>query len=267
MIPPPDSPLSIEAIRAHLTTRTIGVTISVHGEVDSTNRVAADLWSHGAPNGTIVIAESQTKGRGRLGRRWISPPGVNLYLSIVLTHITPSASSWIPLTGAVAVARAINGLTKLQTKLKWPNDVLIADRKIAGVLAETLGHSDGDNAIVVGMGLNVNMSPDHIPEELRPIATSILIETGRPADRVALLGGLCSTFETLFHDLDHHRTAIMQAYRELCVTLGKQVRVEMTGRECAEGTAEDIAPDGALRLRGSDGKMLEIRAGDVVHLG
>jgi BirA family transcriptional regulator, biotin operon repressor / biotin---[acetyl-CoA-carboxylase] ligase len=273
MIPQPDAPLSLETIRAHLKTREIGTPLSIHDEIDSTNRLLADLARTGASHGTVVVAESQTAGRGRLGRSWISPRGVNLYASILLTPTqAPPAISWIPLLAAMTVVRTITGLTGLHVTVKWPNDVLVSrdgeGRKLAGILVEAIGNGQpGRRGVVVGIGINVNMPPEAFPEDLRSSATSLLIETGHPVARAPLLAALLGELERLYDQLcDQGTSGIAAAYETICVTLGKRVRVELAGSGQVEGTAEGLAPDGALRLRTGEGKILEIRAGDVVHL-
>jgi len=267
------SPLSLETIRAHLKTRAIGATLSVHEEVDSTNRLLADLARAGAPHGTVVVAESQTAGRGRLGRPWVSPRGVNLYASILLTPATASSAlAWIPLLAAVAVVRALKPLTGLSLKVKWPNDVLVPQdgggRKLAGILVEAISSGQaGERAVVVGIGINVNMPAEAFPEDLRSSATSLLIETRHLIDRAPLLAALLGELERLYDQLrDQGAGGIAAAYEAMCATVGKPVRIELAGSGQVEGTAEGLAPDGALRLRTREGKILEIRAGDVVHL-
>jgi len=271
--PPFESPLSLKTIRAHLHTREIGATLSVHDEVDSTNRILTDRARAGAPHGAVVVAESQTAGRGRLGRPWVSPHGVNLYASILLTPTNASnAITWIPLLAAVAVVRAITTLTGLSLTVKWPNDVLVprggVDRKLAGILVDAISSGQaGSKAVVVGIGINVNMPAEAFPEALRASATSLVIETGHPIARAPLLAALLGETERLDDQLRNHGTSgIAAAYEAMCATIGKQVRIEMAGSRLIEGTAEGLAPDGALRLRTREGKLLEIRAGDVVHL-
>lgn len=273
MRPPPGQPLTTEAIRSCLSTRIIGAVLHVHDEVDSTNHLAADLALAGAPDGTVVVADAQTKGRGRLGRPWVSPAGMNLYTSILLTRAQNSRfMTWIPLMAAIAVVRAILHTTGALLRIKWPNDVLAyrdgRSRKLAGILAETAGSRPGTHrAVVVGIGINVNMPIEAFPDDLQPIATSLLIETGRHIDRIPLLARLLLEMEQLYESLLEQETdGLTTAYHELCDTLGRQVRIELVGGGHAEGTAEAIAEDGALRLRTNTGTILEIRAGDVVHL-
>jgi BirA family biotin operon repressor/biotin-[acetyl-CoA-carboxylase] ligase len=270
---PPETPLSVEGIRGHLTTHTIGAALHVHDEVDSTNRLAAEMAQAGAPDGTVVIAEAQTRGRGRLGRHWLSPRGLNVYLSVILTRLqSPELLAWTPLMAGIAVVRAIKRVTGLAARLKWPNDVVSPrdgpSRKLAGILSEVAedGPSRGP-AIVVGIGINVNMPMEAFPEDLRPTATSLLVETGGRVDRSQLLAALLFETEGLYeHLLMHGPADLRAAYHDLSDTLGKQVRIELAGRGHLEGTAEAIAADGALRLRARNGTVLEIRAGDVVHL-
>ncbi len=273
MTPPSNPPLSLETIRAHLSTRELGAALSLHVEVDSTNHILADLARAGTAHGTVVVAESQTAGRGRLGRPWVSPRGLNLYVSILLTAAYASrAITWIPLLAAVAVVRAIKAMTGLSLTVKWPNDVLVPrdgeERKLAGILVEAIGHGQaGAKAVVVGIGINVNMPPEAFPEDLRASATSLLIETGRPFERAPLLAALLGELEYLYDRLrDQGADGIAADYAALCATLGQQVRVELVGGGRMDGTAEGLASDGALRLRTGEGKILEIRAGDVVHL-
>jgi len=269
----PSDPLSLDAIRPHLATRVIGKTLHLHDQVDSTNRVLAALAHEGASDGTVVVAESQTAGRGRLGRTWLSPRGLNLYVSILLARALPAETvTWTPMLAAEAVLRAVRALTTLNVRLKWPNDVLAirngVGRKLAGILVDAIGTGAGSRrAMVVGIGLNVNMPAAAFPEELRATATSLLIETGSSVDRGQLLAALLDELERLYdHACTHGPGDIAAAYQAACDTIGKPVQVELIGSQQIEGTAEALAPDGALRLRTKSGKVLEIRAGNVVHL-
>ena len=258
--------LSCESIRHRLTTRTIGMNLVVESEVDSTNRATTALAASGAPHGTVMVAEMQTQGRGRLGRAWISPPGVNLYFSILLHRRAALPSlTWLPLFAGLAVVRAVENVSGLICRLKWPNDVIV-DRthpplKLAGVLAEAT-----EGAVVIGIGVNVNMASDVLPPHLHGIATSILLETGRSVDRGELLARILGEAEALYDMADRPLDEKMLAYRKACSTMGKVVQVSLVGGKEFEGCAEAIASDGALCLRRSDGALLEIRAGDVVHL-
>jgi BirA family transcriptional regulator, biotin operon repressor / biotin---[acetyl-CoA-carboxylase] ligase len=261
----PGASLSLESIRQRLKTRTIGSHLVFHAEVDSTNRAAMALAESTTTHGTVVVADAQTQGRGRLGRTWLSPPGMNLYFSIVLRRSsTLSTITWLPLLISLAVLRGVNQVSGLSSQLKWPNDVIIERtppaRKLAGVLAEATDH-----AVVIGVGVNVNMAPDAFPSPLQPIATSILMETGHWMDRTELLAQILWETEQLC-DPAVHSLKGMEGYRKACSTLGKAVQVTVTGGDDVEGFAAAIASDGALCVRKPDGSIIEIRAGDVVHL-
>jgi BirA family biotin operon repressor/biotin-[acetyl-CoA-carboxylase] ligase len=258
--------LSLESVRRRLTTRTFGAHLVVHEQVDSTNRVATTLAQQGAPHGTVVVAESQTHGRGRMGRPWVSPAGLNLYVSILIhDQSVDRVVTWLPLVAALAVRRSINEVTDLVTTLKWPNDVMSSRtgsvRKLAGVLAETT-----ERGMVIGIGLNVNMSLADFSTDLRMTASSLLIELGQPVDRALLLAKTLGELEDLCEALVRNPQKVMSEYRDACDTLGKWVRVELNTQTPLEGYAERIANDGALCLRTSDSQVSEIRAGDVVHL-
>jgi BirA family transcriptional regulator, biotin operon repressor / biotin---[acetyl-CoA-carboxylase] ligase len=259
-------PLSLESVRRRLTTRTFGAHLVVQDQVDSTNRLATTLAQQGARHGTVVVAESQTHGRGRLGRPWVSPAGRNLYVSILIQDgSVGSLATWLPLIAALAVRRSVNEVTGLMTSLKWPNDVMSSRtgtvRKVAGVLAEST-----ERGMVIGIGLNVNMALADFPDDLRSTASSLLIELGQPADRTVLLAKLLGSFEELYEALAHHPQKVMVEYRGACDTLRKRVRVELTGQPPLEGYAETIANDGALCVKTAGGQICEVRAGDVVHL-
>lgn len=261
-----NAPLTHESIQRRLTTRVIGAHLVAYNEVDSTNRAASVLASNRAAHGTVVVAETQTQGRGRLGRVWFSPPGVNLYFSILLhPPPPPGTTTWLPLCTALAVVRAINHVAGLTCRLKWPNDIIVDQThpplKLAGVLAEA-----AESQVVVGIGVNVNMVSDAMPLELRSIATSILMETGRWVDRVDLLAHILEEVERIYDTGHGSLDESMSAYRDACSTLGKPIQVTLVGGSVLEGLAEAIATDGALCLRCPDGPLLEIRAGDVVHL-
>lgn len=271
--------LSEETIRPHLRTRVLGRALSVFPEVDSTNRVAAELAQAGAVAGTVVVAESQHRGRGRLGRQWFSPPGMNLYLSILLDPpqapadaSSPTLLTWVPLLAGLATAQAIHTLTSLAPRLKWPNDVRVQreghSRKVGGILTEVIGGTAGvPRVVVLGIGVNANMPADIFPEDLRTIATSLLVETGRPVDRARLLASLLLNIEQWYARLlQHGPSAISEAYCQASETLGKPVAIILQGSRQVTGIATGLAPDGALQLKSPDGSTVEVRAGDIVHL-
>lgn len=265
-------PLTAANIQRALSTRALGRTLHVLEETTSTNEAAAALARDGAPHGTVVVADSQTAGRGRLGRHWHSPGGRNLYGSVVLRTMPAQEQqtrwlSWIPLLAALAVGRAVQAMTDLKPSVKWPNDILIGQRKVGGILCESSGIGTDHAAVIVGIGVNVNLREDEFPEELRSIATSLLAEARRPFDRSALLAALLLELETRCESfLDGRHEDILKEYVLRCSTIGRRVQVELAHGEQFVGTAESIQADGSLRVVRTDHGPVDIRAGDVIHL-
>lgn len=221
--------------------------------LDSTNTYALDAARAGAPEGLVVVADEQTAGRGRLGRRWESAPGASLLVS-VLVRPDPDSAQTVTMATALALADAVENVAGFRPGLKWPNDLVVGDRKLAGVLAE----SDG-SAVVVGAGCNVNWG--ELPAELAGTATSCDLEAGRSVDREALL--VC-----FLHALDDQLDRLGQVaaeYRSRLETLGRRVRVERVDDEI-QGEAIDLDADGALVIVADDGRRLSVHVGDVVHL-
>jgi len=265
-------PLNAQNIQRALSTKTFGRTLHVLEEVASTNTAAAALAQENAPHGTVVVAETQTAGRGRLGRHWHSPSGKNLCCSILLRLLPareqqPLWLSWIPLTAALAVRRAVQVLTNLKPSVKWPNDILIGNRKLGGILCESSGVGTAHASVIVGIGLNVNVRRDEFPEELREIATSLAIEARHPCDRTALLAALLAELETRCESfLAGAHEDILKEYMLRCSTVSQRVRIELAHGEQMDGVAESIQADGSLRVLRDDRTAVDIRAGDVVHL-
>jgi BirA family biotin operon repressor/biotin-[acetyl-CoA-carboxylase] ligase len=271
-------PLTVDAVQRVLSTRTFGRVLHLLDETTSTNAVAFNLAQAGAPHGAVVLAEAQSAGRGRHGRQWYSPPGSNLYCSILLRPSVPGEFrtlwfSWMPLLSALAAARAVQVVAGLRPALKWPNDILLGSRKVGGVLCESSGLGTPPLVIVVGIGLNVNISPEAFPENLRLQATSIAYEAGQPFDRSAILGALLSELEVRYETLASGRFAdLQQEYLLRCSTTGAQVRVSFASGETLEGRADSIGPDGALRIiphpseAHPTGSIIEVRTGDVLHV-
>lgn len=270
------SPLQLDDIRSTLATRCIGQHIHLFETVSSTNSEAMALAQAGAAHGTVVVAESQTAGRGRHARTWFSPSGKNLYCSIITRGIGSTLPlsdwlSWIPLTTALAVAETVQVVAAVSLSLKWPNDLLLDEHKIGGILCESALTPSNDPIVVIGIGINVNVPRDSFPDDLRPIATSLLSATGRPIDRNRLLAHLCLEVEQGLDELrTQGATRLRQAYGSRCATLGRHVRVLLNEREDLLGRAESIASDGALQVRPtgtpSRAGLIDVRAADVVHL-
>lgn len=264
-------PLTADAVRSALSTRILGRSLYLFDETLSTNSAAAKLARDGAPHGTLVVAEHQTAGRGRLGRQWHSPAAGNLYCSLLLRELpTPNRVSWIPLVAAVAVASAIDQVTGLRTALKWPNDMLVAERKIGGILCESTGLGTSAAVLVVGIGLNVNANRDELPDDIRPFATTMAAEAGQFFSRAELIGRLLAEFEPRYERLlSPESTMTLDEYRARCSTLGQLVRAEVGQGQWVRGRATAIADDGSLELMPDDRATtspISVRAGDIVHL-
>jgi BirA family biotin operon repressor/biotin-[acetyl-CoA-carboxylase] ligase len=230
--------------------------------LDSTNNLAKELAARGAPEGTVVVAEAQTGGRGRLGREWDSPPGVGLYFSLVLRPMLPPMDlPQLTLTTAVAGVRAVRRVAGVAPGIKWPNDLLLNGKKLAGVLTEMETESDRIRYVVVGLGLNVN-NPE-FPAELAATATSLTLATGGVYSRVALLKAWLEEFDGLYERfLNQQFREILEEWKGLTVTLGRTVTVRQGPREIS-GLALDVAPDGALLLRTAGGEMVRVISGEI----
>jgi BirA family biotin operon repressor/biotin-[acetyl-CoA-carboxylase] ligase len=238
--------------------------------VASTGSTNADLLARGGPEGQVLVAEEQTAGRGRAGRTWVSAPGASLTFSVLLrpASVPPSARGWLPLLTGVAVAAAVRSAAGVAAALKWPNDVLAGDRKLAGILAE---QSSAGDAVVVGVGLNVATPEDALPVSPGGLpATSLLVE-GADVAREALLTEILSRLESLYRgfraDPDPERSGLLAEYTAACATLGRTVRVELPAGRVLAGRAEGIDRGGRLLVRPADATFATpISAGDIVHL-
>ena len=258
----PDRLLPAEIAR-HLTTERFGRRLECFETIDSTNVQAARLARDDAPEGTLVLAERQTHGRGRLGRTWVSPARVNLYASFVLRpRLSPADAPQLALAAAVAVARALAPLAPGRVAIKWPNDCLLDGRKVAGILTEMDAEVDRIRAVVLGIGVNLNAPARAFPVDLRPTATSVLLATGTPVDRPRFAAGLCATLEAVYDRVVRDGFAVVAPEWESysCLT-GRRVTIDCSGRR-SEGTVRGIDPTGRLVLDGTAGEE-RIMAGDV----
>jgi len=242
----------------------VWTSLRVVDSVDSTNAELARLARAGGKSGTVLVAESQTAGRGRLDREWTSPPRTGLTFSVLLRPeaVAPSAWGWFPLIAGVAVAGAVGTLAELDVRLKWPNDVLVGRRKLAGILAERV-----DDALVLGIGVNVLADAGELPVES---ATSLAVEASEVLDRAPILLAVLREIGKRYDEFvrssgDPEGSGLASAYRSLCSTLGLQVRVELPGGRVATGTALDVDTAGRLVLETDDG-VEPVGAGDVVHV-
>jgi len=256
-----------EELRPGLETRWLAREIHWFDDVDSTNRIAQELARDGAAHGTTVIAEGQTAGRGRLGRSFFSPAYQNLYTSVLLRPrlTTADAPSWI-LAAAVAVAESIEATIPdpEAVEIKWPNDVLLAGLKTSGILMELGAEATRVSHLVLGIGVNLNVSRDTLPDEFRHRATSLASHSGHQIDRIAFAQRLYNRLE---HVLDRCAEsgfeAVRREFENRFRMTGQRVRVvELVGTEI-EGTAVGIDSDGALRIRLDHGEETRVVAGDV----
>ena len=255
--------MDFDKITTGLQTEFIGRKVIAYQQIGSTNDVALRLGRSGAEEGTLVIAESQTAGRGRHGRRWFAPPNSSILASLILRpSIEKSKIAVINLLAAVAVAKAIRIVTSLPTMIKWPNDVLIYDKKVCGILTEVEAERENIQFLVVGMGINVNIPQDSFPVALKPKATSLSILLEDEVSRIKLLQQLLLEFEkryTLLQDGDF--TSIILEAKRLSILLGSFISVK-SGRNIITGQALDIDESGALLLRRGMGGIEKIMAGD-----
>jgi len=294
----PPSALSEAAIRARCSTARIGRRIVVLDVTRSTNSDAISLGRDGEAEGTVVIAEQQTAGRGRLGRSWESSRGVNLYISILLRPaIAPASAPQLSLVAGVAVAETVRE-EGIDARIKWPNDVVVAKseksgtgtdfgksvsplagsrlvvpdfsgrlRKLAGILTEIEAETDRVAFVVVGIGVNLNSRSEHFSPELAGKATSVLLERGTGVDRAAFTARLLSRFEECHDSWSHGGfAAVAPRWRALSILDGRQVRVEAPG-ETWEGNCAGIDDDGALLIENVHGTQRRVLAGDVTIRG
>jgi BirA family biotin operon repressor/biotin-[acetyl-CoA-carboxylase] ligase len=258
--------LTPSEVRPLLKTKWMGRSIHHFHSMDSTNSVAYQLALQGAEEGEIVVAESQKKGRGRLGRKWFSPPLTNLYLSVILRpEIPPQQASLITLMAAVATAGAIQKLSGLQPMIKWPNDILLKNRKVAGLLNEIHSEMDRIHFVILGIGVNLNMDEKMFSKEIRGLATSLKRETGQSISRKAFLQTLLEELEIWYEIfLKEGAAPVLKAWRERAQIQGRSVKVTSFG-EVLSGTAIDVDSDGALILETKEGEQKRVVAGDVVY--
>ena len=256
--------------RAHdqrQTGRRIGNCIHFFPAIDSTNVKAHELALNGAAEGEVVIAEAQSRGRGRMTRVWQSPVGRNLYASVILRPpLPPSAAPQITLTAGIAVAELLSPYCPGRVAIKWPNDILIDGKKICGILTEMKSSAAGVDFVILGIGININMSREDFDPELRETATSLKIETGGTVDRLTLAGNLFALIEKWyivlieegFKGLRH----VFLAYTEM---MGKRIQV-VFNQEIETGVAVGIDDDGTIVMQDQAGAIRRVTAGDVTMI-
>ncbi|MCX7826113.1 MAG: biotin--[acetyl-CoA-carboxylase] ligase [Verrucomicrobiae bacterium] len=261
----PDKLLA-EDIKLQLGETVIGREVLVYDKTTSTNDVAEKLGLDGAPEGVVVFAETQTRGRGRMGRPWASPRAKGLWFSVLLRPKLPMrALARLPIAASVAVAHTIRERTGLHAEIKWPNDILIGGRKCAGILAEMQAELDALKFVVLGIGLDVNCDAGDFPPEVREIATSLRIESGRDdaINRSEMAVALLRELDLAYTHARGDFETLRQEWGRLCSTLGKRVMLQVGPRRL-EGVAQALDENGALLVRRDDGRTEHIMSGDVV---
>jgi BirA family transcriptional regulator, biotin operon repressor / biotin---[acetyl-CoA-carboxylase] ligase len=245
-------------------TKVIGRDIQVFEQTTSTNDVIEKLARDGVKEGAVVFAESQTKGRGRLGRKWISPARTGLWFSILLRpDLRPQEATQLRVAAATALVRAIQSFTGLKPQIKWPNDILIRGRKVAGILTELSAELDHIKYIILGIGVDVNLGAGEFPPELRKLATSLKIESGKTISRSGLATAILREL-----DADYARICgggfaeVADEWEAHCQTIGRNVTTQ-TGERKIRGRAESLDDDGALLLRTEHGHLERVIGGDV----
>lgn len=255
--------LTYEEIEDKLNTEFIGRKIHYYDSIDSTNKIAKDIaFEEG--EGTVIISEEQTNGKGRLGRDWISPKGKGIWMSIILKpKVDPIKVAKTTLIGAAAVHRALNNMN-INSTIKWPNDILIDGKKVCGILTEMSCELNMINYVVMGIGINVNLDENHIPGDLKEKATSIKISDKRTIDRKVLLANILNEFEKLYIPFKDkgHISEVIHICRKGSALIGKEIRV-IKGDEMKVGKALDINEEGELIVEYSNGIVENILSGEV----
>ena len=258
-------PLDIAQITQGLGGNRLGTTIHYFPEIDSTNSYARERAESGASEGEVVVAESQSQGRGRLGRRWESPPFANLYVSILLRpKLSPAHVAQITLMAAVALAEVVERFVPQKPAIKWPNDILIGGKKLAGILTEAACSAERVEYVILGIGVNLNYACSAMPEEIRRRATSVLEAGGRPVQRESFLQRLIQGVERCYGELEQAGfDALAARWESYFAWRGRRVRVELLD-QVTTGTANGIDRDGALVIVDDHGVPQRILAGDVI---
>lgn len=264
---PGDGELTAATILRGLDTRRLGRRVDVHAELASTNRTAHAMAEAGEPEGAVVIAEAQTRGRGRMGRHWVSPPGLNLYISFILCpRLPPAESAKITLLSAVALADTLTEHVPRTPRIKWPNDILLGGLKVAGVLSELACEGERTLFVIVGIGVNLNYPRTLMPPEIRERATSVMEEAGAAVDRVRVTCSLVGHMEKRYIEFEEHGFApIARCWNEYARMEGRWVRAHTPDGERA-GRVRELDGSGFLVLDCGGGRTERVVSGDVVLL-
>ncbi|MGN7386605.1 biotin--[acetyl-CoA-carboxylase] ligase [Sporosarcina sp. SAFN-015] len=261
------SPDRVNAANIHkfLQTKTYGKVIDYYNSCESTQNIAHDAAQAGASDGTLVVSEEQTAGKGRLSRPWNSAAKKGIWMSLIVRpSLIPQQAPQMTLVAAVAVVRAIETVTGVEAMIKWPNDILINGKKMTGILTELQSEPDRVKAIVLGIGMNVNHDEEDFPMELKEIATSLKIESGMEIDRSKLIAEILGFLELYTGMYEKHGFGpIKLLWESYSNTAGKRIRAVML-HETIEGTALGISEDGLLELQLDDGTVRGIYSADIV---
>jgi BirA family transcriptional regulator, biotin operon repressor / biotin---[acetyl-CoA-carboxylase] ligase len=246
-------------------TRVIGRDIQVFRETGSTNDVVDRLARDGAREGVVVFAQSQSKGRGRRGRKWVSPAGKGLWFSVLLRpNLHPQEVTRLTICSATALRRAIEQQTGLRAEIKWPNDILVAGKKLAGILTELHAELDRVSYLVLGIGVDVNVSPADLPLDVRKSATSLKALLGRQVSLADLAVRILRELDRDYARLNAGEfVAVAEEWEHYCTTIGRRVSLQV-GERKLRGRAEALGEDGALLLRTDHGHLERVVGGDVV---
>lgn len=261
--------LSIDEIRDTISdwSTIIGREILFFNTINSTNTYAMELAEKGYPEGTTIIADAQTGGKGRLGRKWLSPPGKNLHMSIILRPaISPRDAAILTVMSAVACASAIKRLLSIPVSIKWPNDLMVSDRKLGGILTEMKADIDRIFHAVIGIGININLQAGDMPDEIKACATSIKNETGDAQSRTLIAIEIIKELDRWYSILlNIGKKPVIEEWLKLSSTIGRAVKVTV-GNNVFTGIAGTIDDEGMLILKLPDNTVKKINAGDVTIL-
>ncbi|MBE6024405.1 MAG: biotin--[acetyl-CoA-carboxylase] ligase [Cellulosilyticum sp.] len=249
-------------VKEHLQTKVLGQTIYYETEMDSTNNKAKELARQGAQEGTLVIADKQTNGKGRLGRSWTSPEGAGIWMSLILRpHILPQYASQITLVAGLSLCEAIQEVTGLEVGIKWPNDVVVNGKKVCGILTEMNAEMEEINYIIVGIGINVNIMT--FPVEL-PYASSLRLEGGEEYSRSSIIQTFLEKFEVAYNTYKSNPTleSIRERYEKNCITLYKKVKLIKKNEEVI-AYATGITNEGALSVCYEDDSKEDVLSGEI----
>lgn len=256
--------ITANEIRLGLHTKRLGQHIHYEESVDSTQKIALRLSLEGAPEGTVIIAEEQRSGRGRMDRQWHSPKFTGIWMSIILRpNLLPQKAPQLTLIAAVAVVQAIEELTSLHPQIKWPNDILVNGKKLTGILTELQAESDRINSVIIGIGMNVNQEKTSYPAELQSIATSLLIETSMKVNRAEMVRTVLSKLENLYDlYLEKGFYPIKVFWESYAISIGKMITARMINGDIY-GKAIGITDDGVLMLEDLSGKIHYVYSADI----